>query len=314
MNFGKIVKKEILDKPPKDRCCKKAFLAGIFRGAGKLYDIDGQIILEVGVVGEQAETLVRTILFSLYGYEVRTFKTRTATASDEPKTVLTLDGDSVYEILIDLEVFKDEDGELSVNGAGYGNLTKKPCCLRSFIRGLFLAGGSCTAPSEKNSKNTRYHLELNFSSSEMAEKTARALFENGVSVRIMRRKSNFVVYIKSVEEINNFFAFISAPVSVLKLTELQAINEFKNNANRQTNCEIANIDRQMVASEKYIRAIKKIDENEGIESLKKDLRETAKLKLAHPEYTLVELAEKLGESKSCINHRLRKLAEIADRI
>lgn len=164
----------------------------------------------------------------------------------------------------------------------------------------------------KDSKNTKYHLELNFSSPEAAEDTAKILFERGVQVRIMRRKSSYVAYIKSADEINNFLAFIGAPVSVLKLTDLMARKEFVNNINRQQNCELANMDRQIEASEKHLNAIKIIQSKKGLDFLKADLKDTAILKLENPEYSLPQLAEALGVTKSCVNHRLRKLVEIAN--
>lgn len=313
MNFGKIVKREIVEKPPKDRCCKKAFLAGVMRGAGKLVDSDGQIALEVTVIGDEAETLIRTYLQLLYGYEVRTVRSVGGHGKEE-KTALTIEGDKVYDILTDLDVLKEDGTELSVNMLMYGKITMKECCVRSFIKGLFLSGGGCTAPSEKDSKNTRYHLEINFSHSAPAEDTAKVLFEHGIQTRIMRRKNNYVVYIKSVDEINNFLAFIGAPISVLKLADLVATKEFVNNINRQQNCELANMDRQIQANEKYTDAIKRIKKEKGLNSLKPDLLETATARLSHPDFTLPQLADYLGVTKSCVNHRLRKLLEIASEI
>lgn len=312
MNFGKTVKQEIASKPPKDKCCKKAFLSGVIRGASKLVEKDGNLALEITIIGEEAETLIRSYLSMIYGYEVRTFKTVGGRAK-ELKTILTIEGEELYTILIDLGVFTDNGTEVSVNLNMYEGI-KKECCIRSFIKGLFLSSGGCTVPSERDSKNTRYHLEINFSSPVAAEQTARILLERGVQTRIMRRKSNYVIYIKSVEEINNFFAFIGTPISVLKLTDLVATKEFVNNINRQQNCELANMDKQIEASGKQISAIKKIESIKGLEYLKNDLRAVAEARLSNPEDTLPQLAEKLGITKSCINHRLRKIVEIANEL
>lgn len=150
MNFGRIVKKEITDKPPKDRCCKKAFLSGIIRGAGRLVEKDGSIALEVTIIGEETETLIRTYLSVMYGYEIRTFKTVGGRGKDI-KTLLSIEGDELYDILLNLNVFKESDGELEVNLNMYEGL-RKECCIRSFIKGLFLSGGGCTAPSERTVK------------------------------------------------------------------------------------------------------------------------------------------------------------------
>lgn len=310
MNFGKIVKREIADKSPKDRCCKKAFLAGVMRGGGKLVEIDGQLSLELAVVGQEANNLICSLLAILYGYEVKPIILN----KKEQKYLLVIEGERVYDILLDLDILLEDENGVSVNMQMYGNLTKKECCQRSFIKGLFLSSGSCTAPSENDSKNTKYHLELPFSHTAPAEQTARVLFDKGVQIKIMRRKNKFVAYIKSVEEINNFLAYIGAHISLLKLADLVAMKEFVNNVNRQQNCELANIDRQIEASEKYKQAINKIESAVGLESLKKDLLTTAKAKKDYPEDSLFQLAERLGISKSCLTHRLRKLVEIASTI
>ena len=158
MNFGKTVKKEIIDKPPKDRCCKKAFLSGVVRGAGKLVEKDEQLALEMLLTGEETETLVRNYLSTMYGYEVRNFKTVGGSGRDL-KTLLSIEGDSLYDILIDLGVFNDDGNELSVNHNMYKGFQKE-CCIRSFIKGLFLSCGGCTAPSQKDSKNTKINKHI----------------------------------------------------------------------------------------------------------------------------------------------------------
>ena len=116
------------------------------------------------------------------------------------------------------------------------------------------------------------------------------------------------------EDIKDFFAFLPAPISVLKITDLMINRELVNNSNRRKNCDLGNVNKQVEASSKQISAINKIEKTVGLESLKEDLYNTAIARRDNAEETLVELAERLGVSKSCLNHRLRKLVQIASQL
>ena len=138
--------------------------------------------------------------------------------------------------------------------------------------------------------------------------------QNGVLTRIVKRREGYIVYIKSAEDIKDFLAFLPAPISVLKLTDLMIERELANKINRQKNCDLGNVNKQVEASVKQVKAIKKIDKIIGLEGLKPDLMATAKARLENPDETLNELAEILNISKSCLNHRLRKIVEIAEQL
>ena len=177
-----------------------------------------------------------------------------------------------------------------------------------------MSSGSCTVPNFNEKGTTGYHLELAFSHTAPASEMVGKLLSYGIEAKATRRKDNIIVYVKNSESIKNFFALIGASVSVLKLTDLIISRELSNNSNRQTNCDLGNVSRQIEAFEKQLTAIEKIKKTIGLEGLKKDLKETAEARLQNPEETLNELAEKLGVTKSCINHRLRKLVSIANEL
>ena len=311
MNFFKSIKDEILSKQIKDRHCKRAFLAGLIRGAGTLYEKDEELGLDVKVSDERIYLLVSTYLYSLYRYDLREISVYEDRLNKKDNFVLSIYGDGATEILIDLGIIIDSEEESAVNLKFYGDITEKECCLKAFIRGLFLATGSCTIPGERDSANTRYHLEMSFSHYTPALETSEILAEYNVLTKITRRKENFIVYIKSAEEIKDFLAFLPAPVSVLKLTDLMINKEIINDSNRRKNCDLGNVNKQIEASAKQIEAVEKIKEVIGLDSLKNDLRVTAVARCENPEETLQELAERLSVSKSCLNHRLRKIVVIA---
>ncbi len=313
MNFGENIKKEILNKVIKDNHCKTAFVAGIIRGTGSLYEKDGELGLEFSVSDEMTAMFITGVFRSLYNYEVRELSVSEDRLNKKDRFTLNISGERAVDILKSLEILIEKEGEIAVNLNMYGKITEKECCLRSFIRGLFVAVGGCTIP-QSNQTTTGYHLEMVFSHYGPALKTSEKLAEYHVLTKITRRRESYVLYIKSAEEIKDFIAFLPAPVCVLKLTDFMINRELKNRSNRQKNCDIANVNKQVEAAAKQLESIEKISTIIGLDTLKEDLRKTAIARMENPDLTLGELAEELKISKSCLNHRLRKLNVIAEEL
>lgn len=313
MNFTDKIKSEILSKPIKEKHCKKAFIAGLIRGSGVLYEKDGELGVEFKVPDEQTAMTITTTFSQLYNYEIREVTVATGQNNKE-KFYLNVSGEQTVDILTDLGILVESQGEIVVDLKFFGEITENENCLKAFIRGLFVASGRCTLPTENDNSSTGYHLEINFSHYAPALETSEKLAEFGVLTKIVKRREGYIVYIKSAEEIKDFLAFLPAPISVLKLTDLMINREFANTINRQKNCDLGNVTKQVEASAKQIDAIKKIENTIGLDGLKKDLRETAMFRLEYPDDTLNELAEKLSVTKSCLNHRLRKLVIIASEL
>lgn len=311
MNFGEVIKEEIFSKPAKDRCCKKAFLAGLIRGTGQLFIKDEELGLDFFVTSEEASLLVMSYLQNIFNYEVREVSVKEDKLNKKERFTISLIGKEVSSILSELEILSEADGELTVNLNFNGKITEKECCLKAFLRGLFVAVGASTVPSSREYGKGGYHLELVFSHYTPALCLNDILSKHGVNTKIIRRKENFVVYIKSVEEIKNFVAFLSIPKAVLKLMDLIIDRELSNNSNRQKNCDLGNVSRQIEATAKQIDAINKIKKTIGLENLKKDLYDTAIARINYEDFSLTELSQELKVSKSCLNHRLRKIVEIA---
>lgn len=314
MNFLDSVKNEIINKNIKDRHCKIAYLAGIVRGAGALYEKDGELGLEIRAGNEELAMMITAWFRQLFNYEVREISVSEDRLNKKDKFLLSISGERAVEILTALEILIEENGELAVNLKFYGKITERECCLKAFIRGLFVATGNCTIPNNDSAVNTGYHLELVFSHYTPALSTSEKLAQFGVLTKITRRRENFIVYIKSAEEIKDFLAFLPAPISVLKLMDLMINREISNNSNRQKNCDLGNLGKQVEAAGKQIDAINKIDQTIGLDGLKPDLRTVALARKENPDETLLELAERLNLTKSCLNHRLRKIVCIANEL
>ena len=178
----------------------------------------------------------------------------------------------------------------------------------AFMRGLFLGCGTVSNP-KKN-----YHMEFVLSSKDFASCILNILKNLKIIAKIVFRKSNYVVYLKSGDDIANLLAAIGAHSAVLELENIRVLKEMRNNVNRAVNCETANINKTVDAAVRQLRAIQLIDHKIGIDHLSEPLAEAANLRLNNPEATLTELAELSDLGKSGINHRFRKLSRIAEEL
>lgn len=182
------------------------------------------------------------------------------------------------------------------------------CCRPSFLRGAFLAGGSVTDPAK------RYHLELVTDHYNVSREMYSLLLEMGFEPKEATRKGNFVNYFKQSSAIEDFLTTIGAPISAMELMSQKIEKDMRNSINRKVNCDTANVSKTVDAAFQQIEAIEKIVEKTGLDSLPDKLRETAELRRNNPEMSLSELAEMSQHTKSCLNHRLRKLMEISGKI
>ncbi len=179
----------------------------------------------------------------------------------------------------------------------------------AYIQGAFLGGGSCTVPSE--GAKTGYHLEVVFAEEETAADFCSMLEEFELLAKYTKRKETCVVYIKSKELISDFLAVIGVDNALSKFSTVIEKRDEANNKNRAQNCMAGNADKAAIAAVKQVVAIRKLKESGLLEELSEDLQQLAKLRLDNHAMSLQELADALKVSKSCLNHRMRRLMELA---
>ena len=186
-------------------------------------------------------------------------------------------------------------------------LLEEDCCRAAFLRGAFLAGGSVTEPSK------RYHLELATSHAQASRELMVLLTEMGCRPRRTVRGGSQVVYFKSSGQIEDLLTRMGAPAQAMELGNTRAEKELRNGVNRRVNCEAANLDKAVDAAQEQLRAIRRLYEQGRVEGLPAALKETIVLRETYPERTLTQLAEEFEPpvTKSCLNHRLRKLVELS---
>ena len=189
----------------------------------------------------------------------------------------------------------------------YG-LLEKDCCRISFLRGAFLTGGSVTDPAK------RYHLELATNHHKVARETESLLIEQGFPPKATLRNGSAVLYYKQSEAIEDFLAWLGAPVAAMGVMEAKIEKDMKNKINRIVNCDNANTSKVVEAAQTQIAAIRTLRERGKYEQLPDKLKQTAALREENPEANMAELAELFDPplTKSALNHRLRKLCELAN--
>ena len=189
-------------------------------------------------------------------------------------------------------------------------LLEDECCRTAFLRGAFLAGGSVTDPEK------RYHLELDTGHAQASREVATLLTEMGFLPHSVRRGGSSVIYFKQSEHIEDLLTTIGAPAAAMDIMTAKVDKQIRNGANRAMNCDMANVNKTIDAALEQKNAIQRLQENGRLERLPEKLRQTALLRLQYPEMSLSQLAEKCDPpvTKSCMNHRMRKLLEEAKKL
>ena len=189
-------------------------------------------------------------------------------------------------------------------------IVQQMCCRRAFLRGAFQASGSMSDPRKS------YHFEIVCSSQMMAEQIRKLMCGFSMDAKIVQRKKSYVVYLKEGSQIVDILNIMEAHVSLMELENVRILKEMRNSVNRKVNCETANINKTVSAAVKQVEDITYLRDTIGFENMPEGLVEAATARLENPDATLKELGAVLTPpvGKSGINHRLRKLSELADKL
>lgn len=201
-------------------------------------------------------------------------------------------------------------------GADYGGtlahhvnfgILEEEGCLEAFVRGAFLTGGSVTDPEK------RFHLELATPHRSVSREMHTVLLDLGFAPKEAERGGSALLYFKRADAIADFFTALGAPVTAMGVMTAKVDKEMRNTVTRQINCDSANTDKTVAAAQEQLDAIRRYIRTYGLDALPEPLRDTALLRIANPEASLAELAQLSVPpvSKSCLNHRLKKILSIA---
>ena len=223
-------------------------------------------------------------------------------------TVLVRDFSKAEAILKATGLLYSEDGKMQLKKRIYSPVVSSICCRRAYIRGAFLSVGSVNDP-EKN-----YHMEFVLADEFSAEQLKELINSFGLDAKVVERKEHFVVYLKEGEQIVDLLNIMEAPLALMDLENVRIMKEMRNDINRKVNCETANLNKVVGAAVKQLEDIEYIEEKIGLSSLPEQLEEIARLRLEYPDKSLKELGSFLSTpvGKSGVNHRLRKISNIAE--
>ena len=293
MSFSSEVKEELSRHLGKSRHCQIAELAALIAFDGKVQVSESGCDLFLDSENELLNTKYDLLLKKLFDF------------SEEKREKSGREQKKIYETV----KMWDEDHQIPmITETVNGLLLLQGCCKRAYIRGAFLAGGSISDP------NKSYHFEIVCRTMPQAEQLRDTMNSFDVDAKIVERKKHFVVYLKEGAQIVDILNVMEAHVALMNLENVRILKEMRNSVNRKVNCETANISKTVNAAVKQLEDITYIREVMGLDSLPDNLKEMALLRLEYPEAPLKELGMYLDPpvGKSGVNHRLRKISEIAD--
>lgn len=307
MKFSEEVKSEILKKRFSSEGEKKAFLSAALKTAGSLSVSGGKIGFEVS-----ADNRAMPEVFAGYFADVYFLQAQVKEENKKRARYTCVYSSDATEILDDLGVIATDAEGVKLKFDLKWDLIKTDEERVAYVGGAFVGGGSVTLPSADGSSSTGYHLEVNFTNYVSATDFCEVLSELYFLPKLISRKEGFIVYLKNRDEIAEFLSLVGAEKSADKLAEVSVEKDLNNNYNRQLNCEISNMSKQMDASAKQILAIRKL--RAAVGELPPQLEVVARAREEYKNDTLSQLAERLNLSKSCLNHRLRKITELSEEI
>lgn len=300
MSFSGEVKEELAKQLSKSRHCQLAELAAMIHFAGRITAGKERTVLEISTDHASIARKCYTLIKNAFSCNAR----------------INLAGNYSVAVEREKDVFRILQAVklVDVNGVPRGStelvdglLVQNSCCKRAYIRGAFLVSGSMSDPQKS------YHFEIVCSAMAQASQLCEIMREFVPDAKVIQRKKHYIVYIKEGAQIVDVLNVMEAYTSLMNLENVRIVKEMRNSVNRQVNCETANINKTVSAAVRQIEDIRLIQEKMGLSSLTENLREIAELRLEYPDAPLKELGEYLNPpvGKSGVNHRLRKLSEIA---
>ncbi len=299
-SFSYKAKAELCRAAVQRLCCARAECYGVL-----LY-CNTFTMQEVRIITENPEFAARLPRLFHRAFGVK-FDRQPADEAPGSKLIFQItDPDKLRRVLDTLGYDPRQSLVLHVNFA----LLEDDCCRTAFLRGAFLAGGSVTDPEK------RYHLELSTSHIQASREVSALLQEMGFLPRSVMRGGSAVIYFKQSEHIEDLLTTLGAPVAATEIMTAKVDKEIRNGANRAMNCDMANVNKTLDAVAAQQEAIEKLESAGQLDKLPEKIQETARLRMQNPELPLAQLAALFDPpiSKSCLNHRIRKIMEEARKL
>jgi DNA-binding protein WhiA len=306
VSFAAQTKKE-LTMIGSDGCCEKAELSALIRMNGSVQLTNQRIVLDISTENAAIARRIYTLLKKKFKVHIELLVRKKMRLKKNNVYIVRVPN-QVQDILSDLRIVSE--GFVFTPGIDE-EIIPDDCCKRAYLRGAFLAGGSVNKP-----EGSSYHLEISSMYEEHCQSLCRLSNEFELNARCIERKKGFVLYLKEGEKIIEFLSLIGAHQALLRFEDVRIMKDMRNSVNRLVNCDTANLNKTIGAAVRQIDNIRLIQRELGLEKLPDKLREVAEVRLKNPDINLKEVGDLLkgSVSKSGVNHRLRKIDEIAGKI
>lgn len=310
MSFSAEIRKEIMSVETEARHCMIAEIGGLILMLGEIEPIEGGLSLQFQTENEGIARKYFTMIKKAFNINTEVILMVHKSKKKQLYILKINDPFQVFKILEATTLLKREKSQITIRNHMDQMVIQSMCCKRAYLRGAFLGGGSVSDP-EKG-----YHLEF-VSPTEEHAMFLKAIMETlEMHPKIVTRKNHYVVYLKEGAQIVDLLNIIGAHVALMELENIRIVKEVRNNVNRLVNCETANLKKTVSAAVRQVQDIEYLQNTIGLSSLPENLGEIARYRLEYSSATLKELGELLSPpvGKSGVNHRLKKLSELANQI
>lgn len=312
MSFSHQVKEELARIYEVDDSIKVAELSALIHTCGSI-EIHGMRGLAIRISSENAAIIkkVYVLIKDIFGFKQEVCIKQNRHLTKHNLYFIMIEGENAFKIMVKCGIILiTEDGSWIINNRVAEDIVAGEKQKRAYLRGAFLGCGSLNDP-EKG-----YHMELVVQSEEYAFSIEELLRFFELKAKTIARKNSYIVYLKEGEQIVDFLNLVGAHKALLDFENVRVFKDVRNNVNRIVNCETANLSKTVNAALKQIDNIQYVRDTIGLESLPKDLYEVAMARLENRDLSLKELGQLLTPplGKSGVNHRLKKIEEIAMRI
>lgn len=311
MSFSSDVKKELLGLDGQPRHCMVAELAGMLGGAGRIQGDESRIHIIFTSENEQVTQKYARLVASISNIHIEMLQAHHIQQKNKTSYQANITNEDAGKLLQILKAPIQQDvmrQGICVRDIPASRLVlQKSCCKRAFLRGIFLATGSMSDPKKS------YHFEIVSETLRMAKQIQEQFRYFELEAKIVSRKNHEVVYLKEGAQIVDALNIMGAHTALMDLENVRILKEMRNDINRRVNCETANINKTVSAAYRQQQAIRFLQQQGALEGLPVPLQEIAALRMEYPEAAIQELGTLCTPAvgKSGVNHRLRKLEEIA---
>ncbi len=318
--FNDFIKREIVSALPSDKSEARAFLSAYSKIKGSIEIKKGRINLAVEIDSYSDAVGILAMFKTVYNAEFEIEMSSSSSKKGGSVRLLVPKG-YVSVVLADLGLATEKNGDYcSLTQGVPSEFAKNESLAVQYLRACFLAKGSAYVPTHhKIDENDEvkmygYHFEIACADEFYASEIRSLMSRFSIDAKMSERGQSHLVYLKDKDLILQIVSKLGLVESASKLNSIIIERAQANMVNREAICSAANLDKTFEAASKHLLAIGIIEETVGLDSLSVELRETAKARMDYQQESLSELAEILNLSKSCLNHRLRKIVEIANSV